>query len=207
MVDLGDGITTMVEFQPPDYEDKEELLKYMLHSAQSLGNIQDAALLVAAAINQIHPFRDGNGTLSRYLYAQLSAGGDFFKQHKEEIINSRDSIDIGSYIPNKYLEKVARERLGDNATSREIAAEAVKVLCDSFTDDNRLLFPDDIPLSAFRPAAQNGISLVNYLRMASNNLVTSNLRPKTTWELNQETKMRERKVVGYDKDRRFGNNS
>lgn len=36
---------------PPDQEDKRELLHYALTVAQSLPNVQDAALLLSAAIN------------------------------------------------------------------------------------------------------------------------------------------------------------
>ena len=60
-----------IEHQPPDQEDKQELLTFVLQSAQKLSNIQDVALLVSAGINQIHPFRDKNGTVSRLIYAKM----------------------------------------------------------------------------------------------------------------------------------------
>lgn len=164
-----------IEHQPPNQEDKPELLTYVLQASQALPNVQDAALLVAAAINQIHPFRDGNGKTSRLIYANLSAGQDFVKANIKDVGADRNSIDIGSTIPNKFLLKVARERLGDGASDRELRAETVKVLCDAFSDSSIKMTNTDIPLRSFKMGANEEISLADYLRQATRNLVTGDL--------------------------------
>lgn len=164
-----------IEHQPPDQEDKQELLTFVLQSAQKLSNIQDVALLVSAGINQIHPFRDKNGTVSRLIYANLSAGSEFVKKHMKEIGEDRTSIDIGSFIPNRFLLKIAHVRLGEDASDRDIRAEAVRVLCDAFSDSSIKMTNDDIPLRSFKIGEGKDISLQDYLRLATRNLVTGDL--------------------------------
>lgn len=174
--DVLDVEGVVVAHQPPDQQDKVDLLEYMLKSAQNLPNIQDSALLIAAGINQIHPFRDGNGRTSRLIYANLSAGSKFVKDHIKEIGSGRSNIDIGSFIPHKFLYKVAKERLGENASDRELRAEAVRVLCDGFSDSSIVLKEEDIPYGMHKRAAVQGLSLADYFRMASLNLVSSEVR-------------------------------
>lgn len=164
-----------IEHQPPDQQDKQELLTFVLQSAQKLSSIQDAALLVSAGINQIHPFKDKNGTVSRLIYANLSAGSDFVKKHMKEVGGDRHNIDIGSFIPNRFLLKVAREKLGEDASDRDIRAEAVRVLCDGFRDSSIKMTNDDIPLRSFKIGEGKDISLQDYLRLATRNLVTGDL--------------------------------
>ena len=164
-----------VEHQPPDQEDKQALLDYMLKSAQKLPNIQDSALLVAAGINQIHPFRDKNGTLSRLIYANLSAGSEFVKQHIKEIGQDRTSIDIGSFIPNEFLLRIARDRVGEEANDRDVRAESVRVLCDAFTDRSIKMRNEDIPFSRHKIGEGKEISLQDFLRLATRNLTTGDL--------------------------------
>lgn len=173
--DVLDVEGVVAEHQPPDQEDKPELLTYVLQTAKKLPNIQDSALLVAAGINQIHPFRDKNGTLSRLIYANLSAGSEFVKTHMKEIGQDRASIDIGSFIPNRFLLRIARERLGADASDRDVRAEAARVLCEAFVDNSIEMSNDDIPLRSFKIGEKEKISLADYMRLASLNLVTGDL--------------------------------
>ena len=194
----------IVEHQPPDQQDKAKLLEYLYDSARALPNIQDEALLLAAGICHIHPFADGNGRVSRMVYGQLSAGGEFVKKHLGEVLDGRSGIDIGSAIPSRFLEKIARQRLGHDASDREVRAEATRVLCDAFTDPGIKLMPDDVPLNSYKTAAESGISMRDYLVLASNNLVSSRLVKDYSWEMNTEGAARVKKFKGFKKDSRFG---
>lgn len=60
----------------PRPQDKDELLEYALSDAHKVDNIDDAALILGAAIVYIHPFGDGNGRTSRTVYFQLSQGSE-----------------------------------------------------------------------------------------------------------------------------------
>ena len=170
------GEEMAADHTPPDQKDKQGLLDYALTTAQSLESIQDAALLMAASINQIHIFADGNGRISRVIYAELAAGDDFLQKNYAEITSGRESIDIGSYIPNRYLLGIAKQRLGSSASDSELRAEACKVLCDAFKEpDKYVLQTQDIPISRFKVLAEKGITLHDYLVVTSLNLVSSRL--------------------------------
>ena len=78
--------SSSVEYIPPDEADKEELLKDVLVSAKKL-DLQDSALLLAAGINAVHPFADGNGRASRLIYTLLAEGYDGSVQAREKIAN------------------------------------------------------------------------------------------------------------------------
>lgn len=201
-LDAPDG--PIIEHRPPDKTDKPELLQYLLSAAQNLPDIQDAALLIAAGINQIHPFADGNGRLSRFMYVNMAAGGEFLKQHSEEVLNSRSSIDIGSALPSMFLEKMAGARLGEGASDREVRAETLRVLCDAFLDPKSVvMYPDDVPLKQYKPTAQTGLALRDYLVSVSSNLLSSRLAKKSEWKIDPETNIRSRTFVGYQEDSRF----
>jgi hypothetical protein len=201
----GEGVTVggeslhgfIIDHQPPEQKDKESLLKYMLETAQKLDNIQDVALLVGAGITQIHPFIDGNGRTSRLLYAKLSAGIDFFKKNEDEILGGRSSIELGSIIPNKFLIEIAKQRLPQDAGDAQINAEACRVLCDAFlSPDEYVVFPKDVldrPRKA--RAIEGGMTLRDYLVMASYNLISSNL-----------AQSRQKEDHPWREDTRFGQN-
>jgi prophage maintenance system killer protein len=58
----------------PRAEDKDSLLEYALKEAQAKDDIQEAAIILGTAIVFTHPLEDGNGRLSRTIYAWLSRG-------------------------------------------------------------------------------------------------------------------------------------
>jgi|GEM_PF-2916272 len=196
-----------VEHMPPDQKDKQDLLDYTLSTAQSLDNMQDAALLMAAGINQIHPFSDGNGRVSRVLYTDLAAGGEFLQENYDEILEGRGSIDIGSYIPNGYLLAIAKQRLGDGASDPDLRAEACRVLSDAFKEpDKYILSSQHIPIERFKPLAEKGITVRDYLVATSLNLVSSRLTTRYEWvkeETDQKRPIMRRVPKGFEPDARF----
>lgn len=197
-----DGVEgNIIDHEPPDQEDKEALIDYTLAVAQTLPNLQDSALLLAAGLNEIHPFVDANGRGSRILYSQLSRGGTFLRDNQSEIVNGRNGIDLGSMIPHQFLLRTAQQRLGEEATDRSIRAEAVRVLSDSFkSNSDMVLTAQDMP-EAYRDKFPTQMSIPDYLRMFSPNLVTSKLRPKFKWEVEGDS---QRQVFdGYREDDRF----
>lgn len=207
----GEGVDGQyVVHRPPEQKDKESLLRYMLETAQKLDNIQDVALLVGAGITQIHPFIDGNGRTSRLLYANLSAGTDFFKKNEDEILEGRSSIELGSIIPNKFLIEIAKQRLPQDADDAQISAEACRVLCDAFlSPDEYVVFPKDVPQSPrLAKALEGGMTLRDYLVMASYNLISSNLAEDKDFVIQEDGGyiVRQKEDHPWREDTRFGQN-
>jgi hypothetical protein len=97
----------------PRPEDKDMLLEYALRQAQEQPDVQDAALILGAAIVFIHPFNDGNGRTSRTLYGQLSRGFTYEAGKKTEAnavqLNGigRDFIDFeGITLLEPFIEDI-----------------------------------------------------------------------------------------------------
>ncbi len=68
-------------YNPPLNADKMPLLQEAFEAFQRLesqNKIEDAAFMLGATINAIHPFKDGNGRTSRFVYTMVSSSkGNF----------------------------------------------------------------------------------------------------------------------------------
>lgn len=52
----------------PKFEDKENLLQKVFETVQKTDDVKDVALLLSMAVVAIHPFSDGNGRTSRFVF-------------------------------------------------------------------------------------------------------------------------------------------
>ncbi len=104
---------------PPRQEDKEPLLQKAFEEArvmnQSGRSLEDIALLLAASINEIHPYADANGRTSRFIYTLLYKG--YREETKTEIKNvlgeyGRDVIDVDPSILAKELHDLLADEVG-----------------------------------------------------------------------------------------------
>jgi hypothetical protein len=84
----------------PRREDKEGLLMEILETAQNAKTLQEAAIIMGAGILLVHPLKDGNGRVSRTVYAELSRGEKLPDKMKEaiQLEGNRDVIDLGPGI-------------------------------------------------------------------------------------------------------------
>lgn len=94
-VGVGVNIFTGLEYISPRQEDKPELLDKLLSSVKKMNeegkDLKDIALAVSATINAIHPFLDGNGRTSRFIYSILTAG--FNKEQIKKILSKSATFD------------------------------------------------------------------------------------------------------------------
>jgi len=89
-VAVGGNIFSGLEYISPKQEDKPELLENLLVKVKEMNKnkseLKDIAMVVAASINAIHPFLDGNGRTSRFLYLALLE--NYNEATKEKIKNA-----------------------------------------------------------------------------------------------------------------------
>jgi len=93
-VGVGGNIFTGLGYISPRQEDKPELLDKLLSSVKMMNkegrNLKDIALAVSATINAIHPFLDGNGRTSRFVYSILAEG--FNKEQIKKILSKSATL-------------------------------------------------------------------------------------------------------------------
>lgn len=98
-VGVGGNVFTGLGYISPIQEDKPELLEKLLLSAKKMNkegrNLKDIALIVSATINAIHPFLDGNGRTSRFLYSILAKA---YNKEQIKIILSKSATFDGAEI-------------------------------------------------------------------------------------------------------------
>lgn len=94
-VGVGGNIFTGLEYISPRQEDKPELLDKLLSSVKKMNeegkDLKDIALAVSATINAIHPFLDGNGRTSRFVYSILTEG--YNKEQIKKILSKSATFD------------------------------------------------------------------------------------------------------------------
>lgn len=98
-VGVGGNIFTGLEYISPRQEDKPELLEKLLSAVKRMNetgrDLKDVALIVSATINAIHPFLDGNGRTSRFIYSILTTG---FNQEQIKRVLSKSATFDGAEI-------------------------------------------------------------------------------------------------------------
>ncbi len=71
-----DQIPVQIDYAPPRKELKDDMLKNVFEAAQRIDDLESAATLLALGINIVHPFTDGNGRTSRFIYSLFTRGYD-----------------------------------------------------------------------------------------------------------------------------------
>lgn len=64
---------TETDYVPPQYEDKSKLLSDVIDAIKTINSPQDKGLLAYYAIQNIHPFNDGNGRTGRLMYTLFTS--------------------------------------------------------------------------------------------------------------------------------------
>jgi hypothetical protein len=104
---------------PPQYEDKEELLKFAFESAEKLNNV-DKAYLMSVVINSLHMFNDGNGRVSRIINLLLTAESkESFDQDLEKALGADGRYDAYDINPRLIDFEVESEVLKHHGWSFE----------------------------------------------------------------------------------------
>lgn len=92
---------------PPDRDDKYSLLGEMYKLAQDAEDIQDTAMVLGLAINAVHPFNDGNGRTSRFVYDELAGsfgrGNGLDPRHTFTETYGRKNINLGYRLPERRI--------------------------------------------------------------------------------------------------------
>jgi hypothetical protein len=109
------------EYVPPRQEDKVELLAKALIAAKKMNGerreLKDIALLVSASLNAVHPYADGNGRTSRFIYLLLTENfNDVTKDKLQQILgeNGRDSLNISPGVVQWDIRNLLEKELGLN---------------------------------------------------------------------------------------------
>jgi hypothetical protein len=127
----------------PRPEDKDQLLSYALEQAQTAGDLQVAALILATGIVFTHPFGEGNGRTSRAEYAYWSRGLDEdvdeyrhlrrtqglgYRQDPRTEVNFGDIMDVYAeeLISDVIFRESGFESVAEVAASMSRDSEAVK---------------------------------------------------------------------------------
>lgn len=151
-VGVGGTIFSGVEHVSARQEDKSGLLEKLLFSVKKMNedrrSLKDIALVVSAALNAIHPFLDGNGRTSRFLYSILTEG--FNKEQIKRILTKsatfdRTEININPGLIQTKIEDLIETELG--ITNPEINKEKIayiNVSRDNNGNDNDLKFNEEI---------------------------------------------------------------
>lgn len=142
----------------PDYitvalEDKPELLREVLESAKFMNSnnrtMKDISLLIAASINVIHPFKDGNGRTSRFLYQifsedystelrdelkkNLSGSSSHLENNTSHNINPSYIMDYVNDLVNQKIgienNGVEQDRIGWNADLDMVSRKKITEAC------------------------------------------------------------------------------
>jgi hypothetical protein len=95
------GNERMIGYYPPAQRFKKELLYKVLNASKIMINnnesMSDIALLNSASLNAIHPYLDGNGRTSRFLYLLLSKD---YPNNKKEIQKELSSSTVTEDLKN-----------------------------------------------------------------------------------------------------------
>lgn len=179
-----EGATLGVGYVPPRQEDKPELLAEILASVKEMNrdgkDLKDIALLVSSSLNATHPYLDGNGRTSRFVYLLLSK--NFNEETKGELQEAlgkygRDKLDIDPGLVQFEISELIEKEAGVNDPEinvdrisnlfgrkqdlqfgEEISEEDKNLFSDLLGKDDRYLF-----LSVFQ-YLQNQDEKEKYLR-------------------------------------------
>lgn len=102
-------------FLSPFLEDKPELIGQVLSAMQRMNSegksLDDIAVLVASCINAIHPYANGNGRTSRFVYTVIANNEKQLTENQREKVlldSGRDLIDVNpASVQNKILNIVS----------------------------------------------------------------------------------------------------
>jgi hypothetical protein len=63
-----------IDYMPPATEDRRLLMQKVFEAFKGIKNLEQGATMLGVAINIIHPYNDGNGRTSRFVYSLLTHG-------------------------------------------------------------------------------------------------------------------------------------
>jgi len=109
-------------FLSPFIEDKPELLTEVLLATKRMNSekkdLKDIAVLISSCIGAIHPYIDGNGRSSRFVYQILTE--NISEEDKKEKLkkllsdSGRDIIDVSPGYIQDAIDKIIYEKMGVN---------------------------------------------------------------------------------------------
>lgn len=73
VAESGMGVS-LLKYIPPEASDRRGLMQECFEQAKKMPDLERAATLLGIGINAIHPFQDGNGRTSRFVYSLLAHG-------------------------------------------------------------------------------------------------------------------------------------
>lgn len=120
-----------IDYVPPLPEHRQDLLEEAFAVAKTVDYPDEAATLLGLSINAIHPFNDGNGRTSRFVYTLLSRGydgSDEAREYYESVLRNVEGRQVLDINPEKFslewklkrkvVSKLAKEQNIDVTPSR-----------------------------------------------------------------------------------------
>lgn len=98
----------------PNHKDKQEILEKSWAGAQQMNaagrDLEEIGMLLGSMLVETHPFNDGNGRTSRFVYSMVKKG--YSQEEVREILGEkgRDKYDMA--LSKKYIDKLFHARQG-----------------------------------------------------------------------------------------------
>jgi hypothetical protein len=98
----------------PNYKDKQEILKKSWDGAQQMNvagrDLEEIGMLLGSMLVEIHPFNDGNGRTSRFVYSMVKKG--YSQEEVREILGEEGREKYDMALSKIYIDKLFHTRRG-----------------------------------------------------------------------------------------------
>lgn len=98
----------------PNHKDKQEILEKSWAGAQQMNregrDLEEIGMLLGSMLVETHPFNDGNGRMSRFVYSMVKKG--YSQEEVREILGEKGREKYDMALSKKYIDKLFHTRQG-----------------------------------------------------------------------------------------------
>lgn len=136
----------------PRHADKKDILVKTLQAAKEMNasgrELEDIGMLLGSLLVETHPFADGNGRTSRFVYSMVKDGISTDNTEKLKVLlgeDGRDELDMALskiYIDDLFYKKYANLDLSTGVGENQVVGVSVD---NDSTPFGKLSFPEGVP--------------------------------------------------------------